>query len=428
MVRRSKFPYPASSAEPSSAEPAAPTSKVSVDALFQFARQHEDQLPAQPDHLVTPVRSDLQRQKNKGNKIDLNRLFKKSEPLPTEHKALEAAVRKSSGVSEDAVDAEDGAKRTSKWRKRRSLAHESNVEKDGAGSGTEPDIITRLFAGAAEKAKALDADVVSKDSRSASCSDESTCMGSTTDEDSQAMANSNGYDGWPYYGAAFDAVNIDLLTAALSEIWTMRLQKAFDLVASLPTGGDPTVLGKWHLRIAQSSEPEAEAWRIMRMSMELCSQGYISNSHPSPPVEASGKSSSSVAAAGTESDASEAEQPKPVWQKAEREFAAAFSAATPEVRQQMLRDRLQEEVQQIEPDLAGKITGKLLERDSLALLDLLASPELLRRQIDEAVTAMRRADAADTAAESTDLSTAATPRSSEDEAGEADDSVRRRQA
>jgi len=65
--------------------------------------------------------------------------------------------------------------------------------------------------------------------------------------------------------------------------------------------------------------------------------------------------------------------------------ASALAAATPEVQKQMLGERLFPLVQKLRPDLAGKITGMLLEIEVAEILSLLENPQELHSKVDEAV-------------------------------------------
>lgn len=70
--------------------------------------------------------------------------------------------------------------------------------------------------------------------------------------------------------------------------------------------------------------------------------------------------------------------------------AQALAAAPNRQQKQMLGERLYPLVQQIRPDLAGKITGMLLEIDNSELLHFLQSPEALRAKVAEAVDALHQ--------------------------------------
>jgi len=65
--------------------------------------------------------------------------------------------------------------------------------------------------------------------------------------------------------------------------------------------------------------------------------------------------------------------------------ASALASASPEMQKNMIGERLYPLIHQSQPDLAGKITGMLLEMDNSELLHLLESPEALKAKIDEAI-------------------------------------------
>jgi polyadenylate-binding protein len=65
--------------------------------------------------------------------------------------------------------------------------------------------------------------------------------------------------------------------------------------------------------------------------------------------------------------------------------ASALASATPEMQKNMIGERLYPLIHASQPELAGKITGMLLEMDNSELLHLLESPEALNSKINEAL-------------------------------------------
>jgi polyadenylate-binding protein len=68
---------------------------------------------------------------------------------------------------------------------------------------------------------------------------------------------------------------------------------------------------------------------------------------------------------------------------------AALANATPQEQKQMLGERLFPLIQQMQPELAGKITGMLLEIDNTELLHMLESRESLKAKVDEAIAVLQ---------------------------------------
>merc|ERR1719327_1266467 len=64
--------------------------------------------------------------------------------------------------------------------------------------------------------------------------------------------------------------------------------------------------------------------------------------------------------------------------------AATLAAAPPAVQKQMIGEKLFPAISKFQPELAGKITGMMLEMDNSELLMLLESEGQLKGKIDEA--------------------------------------------
>merc|ERR1711865_1058273 len=65
--------------------------------------------------------------------------------------------------------------------------------------------------------------------------------------------------------------------------------------------------------------------------------------------------------------------------------AAALAAAPPGIQKQMLGEKLYPAISKHQPELAGKITGMMLEMDNSELLILLESEQQLKNKVEEAM-------------------------------------------
>merc|ERR1719379_3365961 len=65
--------------------------------------------------------------------------------------------------------------------------------------------------------------------------------------------------------------------------------------------------------------------------------------------------------------------------------AAALAAAPPQVQKQMIGEKLFPAISKFQPELAGKVTGMMLEMDNSELLMILESEGQLKGKVDEAM-------------------------------------------
>ncbi|XP_004678890.1 PREDICTED: polyadenylate-binding protein 4 isoform X4 [Condylura cristata] len=104
----------------------------------------------------------------------------------------------------------------------------------------------------------------------------------------------------------------------------------------------------------------------------------------------------------------QAAQPAVHVQGQEPLTASMLAAAPPQEQKQMLGERLFPLIQTMHSNLAGKITGMLLEIDNSELLHMLESPESLRSKVDEAVAVLQAHHAKKEAAQKAGAVAAAT--------------------
>lgn len=71
--------------------------------------------------------------------------------------------------------------------------------------------------------------------------------------------------------------------------------------------------------------------------------------------------------------------------------AATLAAASPSMQKQLLGEKLFPIIAQFQPELAGKITGMMLEMDNSELLEILSSDIEIKNKVDEAMLVLERA-------------------------------------
>jgi polyadenylate-binding protein len=68
--------------------------------------------------------------------------------------------------------------------------------------------------------------------------------------------------------------------------------------------------------------------------------------------------------------------------------SAALAAASPMEQKQMLGEVIYMQIFSMHPELAGKITGMLLEMDNSELLHLLENPDAMSAKVNEAISVL----------------------------------------
>merc|ERR1719453_580383 len=69
--------------------------------------------------------------------------------------------------------------------------------------------------------------------------------------------------------------------------------------------------------------------------------------------------------------------------------ASALANAPPQVQKQMIGEKLYPAIAKFQPELAGKVTGMMLEMDNSELLMLLESEQQLRSKVNEALLVLQ---------------------------------------
>ncbi|KAG8707555.1 Protein phosphatase PP2A regulatory subunit B [Ceratobasidium sp. 394] len=111
-----------------------------------------------------------------------------------------------------------------------------------------------------------------------------------------------------------------------------------------------------------------------------------------PPAAAAGGSAAGRPAPAPAAAAPRASGARPSGASSAAEAAGitpqALASASPMEQKQMLGEMIYLQIHQTEPDLAGKITGMLLEMDNSELLHLLDTPEAMHAKVQEAIAVL----------------------------------------
>jgi polyadenylate-binding protein len=78
-------------------------------------------------------------------------------------------------------------------------------------------------------------------------------------------------------------------------------------------------------------------------------------------------------------------QQRPMGGPMGQSAASTLANAPPGMQKQMLGEKIFPMISRIHPEMAGKITGMMLEMDNSELLMLVESPDQLKAKVDEAL-------------------------------------------
>merc|ERR1719235_2406372 len=83
-------------------------------------------------------------------------------------------------------------------------------------------------------------------------------------------------------------------------------------------------------------------------------------------------------------------QPRPMGMpQMGQSTASTLANAPPGMQKQMLGEKIFPMISRIHPEMAGKITGMMLEMDNSELLMLIESPDQLKAKVDEALRVLK---------------------------------------
>lgn len=133
---------------------------------------------------------------------------------------------------------------------------------------------------------------------------------------------------------------------------------------------------------ARQNQPQAQ-----RNNQQYKFNEQARNQRPGQPVP--GQPAAPMPAAQQMPPAPPAQAPAPAAPANQPLTLSALAAADPGAQKNMIGERLYPLIAGSEPELAGKITGMLLEMDNSELLHLLESPDSLQMKIQEALMVLK---------------------------------------
>uniref|UniRef100_A0A452V127 Polyadenylate-binding protein n=1 Tax=Ursus maritimus TaxID=29073 RepID=A0A452V127_URSMA len=177
-------------------------------------------------------------------------------------------------------------------------------------------------------------------------------------------------------------------------------------VPAVPQVGLPVFVSPGRLLLLVVGERGFGCWSVPTAVQTLAPRAAVAAA--APRAVAPYKYASSVRSPHPAIQPLQAPQPAVHVQGQEPLTASMLAAAPPQEQKQMLGERLFPLIQTMHSNLAGKITGMLLEIDNSELLHMLESPESLRSKVDEAVAVLQAHHAKKEAAQKVGAVAAAT--------------------
>ncbi|XP_055106766.1 polyadenylate-binding protein 4 [Symphalangus syndactylus] len=170
----------------------------------------------------------------------------------------------------------------------------------------------------------------------------------------------------------------------------------------------PLVLGNWTAWTQEKYVSSCQSGGVPTAVQNLAPRVAVAAAASRAGAVARYKYASSVRSPHPAIQRLQAPQPEVQVQGQEPLTAFMLAAAHPQEQKQMLGERLFPLIQRMHSNLAGKITGMLLEIHNSELLHMLEFPESLHSKVDEAVAVLRAHHAKKEAAQKVGAVAAAT--------------------